>query len=139
MGHEVHLLCQDGGAAELPWVDAVGRWSGGELEIEELRPEPRCTAYLPDIGRLLPVYVADDYEGFDARPYPDLSDDEIERYVAANAAAVGEVAERVRPDVALANHAVMGPAILARGLGERRALRREGARQRARVRDPAAP
>ena len=32
-------------------------------------------------------------------------------------AAVREVAERVRPDVALANHLVMGPVILARALG----------------------
>ncbi|HEY2636829.1 MAG TPA: glycosyltransferase, partial [Solirubrobacteraceae bacterium] len=38
-------------------------------------------------------------------------------YLAANVAAVAEVAERVRPDVALANHLVMGPAILARALG----------------------
>ena len=34
-------------------------------------------------------------------------------------AAVREVAERVEPDVALANHLVMGPVILARGLGGR--------------------
>ena len=116
MGHEVHLLCQDQAAGELPWVDAVGRWRGGGLEVEEKRQPARCTAYLPDIGRLLPVYVADEYEGFDARPYPDLTDEEIEHYVQANATAVAEVAERVRPELALANHAVMGPAILARGL-----------------------
>ena len=33
-------------------------------------------------------------------------------------AAVREVAERARPDLALANHLVMGPAILARALGD---------------------
>src|SRR5205814_5596353 len=76
----------------------------------------RCTVYLPDIGRTLPVYVADEYEGFDARPFADLSDDEVEAYIAANAAAVRAVAERAQPDVGLANHLVMGPCILARGL-----------------------
>ena len=40
-------------------------------------------------------------------------------------------ARRRRPDVALANHLVMGPAIMARAWG--RALRREDPRQRARV------
>src|SRR5207247_6911413 len=76
LGHEVHLLCQDRHAGELPFVDAVGRWDGGELRVETIREPVRVTAYLPDIGRTLPVYVADEYEGFDARPYPELSDEE---------------------------------------------------------------
>jgi glycosyltransferase involved in cell wall biosynthesis len=117
LGHEVHLLCQDAHAAELSFIDAVGRWHGGELRVEAVREPPRCTAYLPDIGGVLPVYVADRYEGFDAVPFGQLDDPAIERYVEANVSAVRQVAERVEPDLALANHAVMGPAILARALG----------------------
>ncbi len=60
--------------------------------------------------------MADRYEGIDARPFQDLTPEEVDRYVDANVAAVREVAERVKPDVALANHLVMGPVILARGL-----------------------
>jgi glycosyltransferase involved in cell wall biosynthesis len=116
LGHEVHLLCQDRHAGELPFVDAVGRWENGELTVETIREPMRVTAYLPDIGRILPVYVADEYEGFDAKPYPDLTDEQIEHYVSANAGAVREVAERANVEVALANHMVMGPVILARGL-----------------------
>lgn len=116
LGHEVHLLCQDRAAAELPFVDAVGDWSGGGLSVRVLREPVRCTAYLPDIGRLLPVYVADEYESFDARPYPELSDAQIARYVDANARAVADVAAVAEPDVALANHLVMGPVAVARGL-----------------------
>ena len=117
MGHEVHILCQDRHAAELPFVDAVGRWEGGELRVEG-DSGARATAYLPDIGRILPVYVADQYEGFDAKPFLDLTDAELEHYIEANAAAAREVVERVRPEVALANHALMGPVILARALSE---------------------
>jgi glycosyltransferase involved in cell wall biosynthesis len=119
LGHEVHILCQDRHAGELSFVDAVGRWERGELRVEVARKPVRCTAYLPDIGRLLPVYVADEYEGFEAKPFLALSDEEVERYLAANVAAVREVAELARPDVGLANHAVMGPAVLARGLPDR--------------------
>ena len=93
MGHEVHLFCQDRDPPDV----------GAEI-------------YVPDIGGVLPLYVADSYEGFRAVPFPELSDEELERYLDANVAAVREVAERVRPDVALANHLVMGPAILARAL-----------------------
>ena len=36
-GHDVHLLCQDRHAAELDWVDAIGTWGGGPLEVEQVR------------------------------------------------------------------------------------------------------
>jgi glycosyltransferase involved in cell wall biosynthesis len=117
-GHEVHLVCQDRDPLALDWVDAAGTWGSGALALTTRREPARATVYRPDIGGLLPLYVADRYEGIEARPFPDLSEAEVNRYVDANVAAVREVAERVRPDVALANHLVMGPVILARALGD---------------------
>jgi glycosyltransferase involved in cell wall biosynthesis len=114
LGHEVHLLCQDREARALPWVDAVGSWDEGELRVEVLRQPVRCTVYTPPIGRVLPVYVADRYEHFDAKPFEDLSDAELERYIGANVEAVRDVAARAAPAAALANHLVMGPVVLAR-------------------------
>ena len=115
-GHEVHLFSQDRHPERLDFVDAVGEWRDGRLTVRTLREPVRCTAYRPDVGPVLPVYVADRYEGVDARPFPELSQQELDHYLDANVEAVHEVAERVRPDVALANHLVMGPVILARGL-----------------------
>jgi glycosyltransferase involved in cell wall biosynthesis len=117
-GHEVHLLCQDRDPLALDWVDAAGDWDGGSLSLTTRREPAQATVYRPDIGGVLPLYVADRYDGIDARPFPELSDDEVDRYLAGNIAAVREVAERVRPDVALANHLVMGPVVLARALAE---------------------
>ncbi len=92
LGHEVHLLCQD-----------------REVEIEGVE------IHNPDIHGLLPVYVKDPYEGFEVKAFPELTDEELDRYIDANVAAVREVAESVGGfDAALANHLVMGPAILAR-------------------------
>ena len=119
LGHEVHLLCQDREAGELPFVDAMGTWEGDALRVETLREPVRCTVYLPDIGRVLPVYVADAYDHFDAVPFADLDDAGVARYLDANVAAVGQVADRAGVDVALANHLVAGPAILARAIGGR--------------------
>ena len=50
------------------------------------------TVHNPDIGRVLPVYVADSYEGFDAVPFPELDDAALEHYIDANVAAVREAA-----------------------------------------------
>jgi glycosyltransferase involved in cell wall biosynthesis len=86
------------------------------LQVRVHREPVRCTVYRPDIGPILPVYVADRYEGIEARPYPDCTDEEIAVYVDRNVAAVREVLERARPEAALANHLIMGPLILARGL-----------------------
>jgi glycosyltransferase involved in cell wall biosynthesis len=119
LGHEVHLICQDLDAERLEWVDAVGRWGEGGLEVEALRVPSSggsVTAYLPEIGGLLPLYVQDEYEGFEARVFEDFSDGEIERYLSANVAAVSDVVATAGGiEAALANHLVMGPAILARG------------------------
>ncbi|HEY2283103.1 MAG TPA: glycosyltransferase family 4 protein [Solirubrobacteraceae bacterium] len=127
LGHEVHLLCQDRHPEEQPFVDAIGDWDAGALQVRELRDESagissgagRCTVYRPNIGNLLPVYVADRYEGIEARPFADCTDAEIAAYLDGNVPAVEEIVAHVRPDVALANHLVMGPAILARALAGR--------------------
>jgi glycosyltransferase involved in cell wall biosynthesis len=121
LGHEVHLLSQDRHPEEHRFVDAAGDWEEGGLRVRELRPSGsgergRCTVYRPDIGGLLPVYVADRYEGIEARTFADCSEEEVERYIAANVAALGDVLELARPELALANHLVMGPVILARAL-----------------------
>ena len=103
-------------------MDAVGDWDEGALRVRRLRSratptrQVRCTVYRPDIGGLLPVYVADRYEGIEARTFAECSDEEVAHYIDANVAAVRELAARVRPEVALANHLVMGPVILARAL-----------------------
>ncbi|MEA2290172.1 MAG: hypothetical protein QOD55_2169, partial [Solirubrobacteraceae bacterium] len=117
-GATVDLLSQERRAHELPFVDAVGTWHDGEPRVEVLREPVRVTVWRPDIGDLLPVYVADRYEGIRAKPFAECSDDEVERYVEANVAAVRDVVARARPDIALANHLVMGPLILARALGD---------------------
>ncbi len=92
LGHEVHLLCQD-----------------RETKIEGVE------IHNPDIHGLLPVYVKDPYEGFEVKAFPELSEEELDRYIEANVAAVREVADAAGGiDAALANHLVMGPAILAR-------------------------
>src|SRR2546427_7279743 len=66
LGHEVHLFCQD-----------------------RLAQEPEgVTIHVPDIGRVLPVYVADRYEGFDALPFPELDEAALDHYLDANVAAI---------------------------------------------------
>ncbi len=118
LGHDVDLLCQDWDADELDWVDRFVGFRGGQGKVMqpdlERGDRGMVTVHVPDIGGLLPVYVPDRYEGFEVKTFPELSDEELARYIDANVAAVREVAGSGGVDAALANHLVMGPAILAR-------------------------
>jgi glycosyltransferase involved in cell wall biosynthesis len=59
----------------------------------------------PDIGRILPVFVLDRYEGLEARRVQELSLAERRRFVEANAAALRE---HLPADVVFTNHIVLG-------------------------------
>jgi glycosyltransferase involved in cell wall biosynthesis len=88
-GHEVVVVCQE----RRPHDFDVG---GAHV----VRPE------LPD--GLLPVFVVDTYEGLTPVRLQDMSAEQRERYVAANAAAIREL---LPADLVFANHVLMGGAV----------------------------
>jgi glycosyltransferase involved in cell wall biosynthesis len=102
-GHEVVLVCQERHPAA---YDLAG--------TRVVRPE------LPD--GLLPVFVLDRYEGLEARLLQDLTRDERERYVAANAAALRA---HLPADLVFANHVLLGAPVAA-ATGERFAVKVHG-------------
>lgn len=121
LGHEVHLLCQEQHPDFLDFVDTVANCDGDIIHVQWQRAPRflgRCTVYRPNIAGLLPVYVWDRYEGFEVRVFPELTDAELDRYLTMNVAAVRGVALAASPELALANHAIMGPCILHRALAE---------------------
>ena len=96
MGHDVRVVCQ-------------------ERRPERFDLGPNVRVIVPDIGGLLPVFVLDRYERLEARHVADLTPEELERYVAANAGClVGELA-RDPAALVLANHAIMGGPVAAAG------------------------
>jgi glycosyltransferase involved in cell wall biosynthesis len=87
-GHEVTVLCQD------PHPE---RADVGSAEVAR-----------PDVGRLLPVFVLDEYDGYDPKLLQDCSRDELDRWVEANATAVRE---RLPADLVYYNHVLLGGAV----------------------------
>src|SRR5256885_16181269 len=90
-------------------------WSRAGHDVVVLSQEPHPEAYelggaetvRPEIGGLLPVFVVDRYEGLEARRLQELTPEERERYVAANAA---PVRGRLPPDPVFANPVLPGGA-----------------------------
>ncbi len=122
-GHDVLLLCQERHPERYPWIDAHGTVDGdGPSELEpnaNVSSAPgRCVLLRPDIGPMLPVFVVDHYEGFEAvRPFVDLTGEELETYLRANAGALSAAAGSHDPQIAFVGHGIPGAAIGRRALG----------------------
>jgi glycosyltransferase involved in cell wall biosynthesis len=59
----------------------------------------------PDVGVLLPVFVLDEYEGYEVKRVQDCTRAELDAWVEANAAAMRE---RLPADFVFANHVLLG-------------------------------
>jgi glycosyltransferase involved in cell wall biosynthesis len=103
-----------GGTGSNVYTRAIAReWSRAGHEVVVLSQDPQPESYdlagaqvvRPEIGGLLPVFVLDRYQGLEAKLLQDLTREERERYVAANAAALRELAPA---DLVFANHVLLG-------------------------------
>jgi glycosyltransferase involved in cell wall biosynthesis len=115
-GHEVVVMCQARGAAEIPTVDVTADMAEDNLSYEPVATghppaAGSCTVVRPYIHGLLPVYVYDDYEGFEVKRFVDLADSELDRYTQANVTAMTSVLRSFAPDFVITGHEVMGPYI----------------------------
>src|ERR1044072_6206601 len=86
-----------GGTGSNVYTRALAReWNRAGHDVTVFAQEPHPELYdlggaqvvRPSIGGLLPVFVLDEYEGLRAKLVRDLTADERERYVAANAGAL---------------------------------------------------
>jgi glycosyltransferase involved in cell wall biosynthesis len=103
-----------GGTGSNVYTRALAReWgrAGHDVTVFSQDPDPGqydlggATVARPEIGGLLPVFVLDRYEGVEARLLPELTVEERERYVEANAAALRE---HLPADLVFANHVLLG-------------------------------
>jgi glycosyltransferase involved in cell wall biosynthesis len=76
----------------------------------------------PEIGPILPTFVLDRYEGVEARLLPELTQEERERFVQANAAALRA---ELPADLVFANHVLLGGPVAAE-TGARYAVKAHG-------------
>nr|MBA2311828.1 hypothetical protein [Actinomycetota bacterium] len=80
-GHDVLLMCQERAPAP-DFVDAIGDFDSDNARFHVRATDAgpaagRVTLVRPCIGRTLPVYVYDEYAGFEAKRYVDLDDMEL--------------------------------------------------------------
>jgi glycosyltransferase involved in cell wall biosynthesis len=120
-GHDVALLCQEPHGDRYGWIDATGTVDA--VGVAPVTPtgaaaaSGRCVLLRPSIGRLLPVFVLDEYEGFEVKRFVDLTDAELDAYFEANAAALRAAAAWHESNVVITGHAIPGSVVGLRALG----------------------
>jgi glycosyltransferase involved in cell wall biosynthesis len=118
-GHEVVLLCQQHPSERFDFVDAWGTVSSEGVVAEGVPGLGGAVIVLrPDLGGLLPVFVYDAYEGFEVKTFVDLTADELQAYIELNAVAINEAVSWRRPDAVITGHAMAGPVMARRALGD---------------------
>lgn len=113
-GQDVHLLCQEPRPLDYDFVNQQCTVDESGIEHRGGQQTPyagHCSAYLPGIGDLLPVYVYDDYPGWRVKTFLDLTTEEFEAYVRRNVAAIRAVLAATGADASITNHSVPGPLI----------------------------
>ncbi|HYN37259.1 MAG TPA: glycosyltransferase [Actinomycetota bacterium] len=118
-GHDVLLMCQEKNVDAVPFLDSYGDFAPDNLSFEETEmgnqaAKGSCRLLRPSIGKVLPVYVYDEYEGFEAKTYVDLTDEELAQYTNSNITAMVTALRAHEPDAIVTGHEVMGPYIALR-------------------------
>ena len=122
-GHEVLLLCQEREVEGFGFIDAHGDFAPDNRSYASAPTDVPAgkgfaTLLRPAIGQILPVYVFDEYPGFAAKCFVDLTEDELDDYIEANVAALVTAISTFHPDVIITGHEVMGPSIARRACAE---------------------
>lgn len=122
-GHHVLLFCQERELAARGHLHELVEIRDGECTARhDLVPDGAaarvargvgaCTVIRTDVHGLLPVYVLDRYEGFEARRFVDLDETEFMRYQVDIAGAMAWAVREYAIDGVLINHAVPAPGAL---------------------------
>lgn len=114
LGHQVSLFCQEGNREKYDFIARGVEFSPDnqvmETVFERETPFPgKCTAYRPDLGGMLPVYVFDHYAGYRVKEFTRLTVSEIEDYLRRNREAMTTTFRHSCPDLFLSNHLIMQP------------------------------
>ena len=111
-GHTVQLVCQEPYPERYDCIAEAYRYhEDGSVETLFTREVPysgKCIMHKPQLGETLPVYVWDKYDEFsNVVPMVNLSDEEIEHYVATNQRVLQRVVEERGVTGMHVNHAVL--------------------------------
>lgn len=119
MGHQVNLFCQENDPDQFDFIekgfDFNDQNSDSWMVYQNETPYPgKCHLYRPNLNGFLPVYVYDDYQGYQVKTFTNCSKTEIESYLENNCRAINTALINSQTDMVWTNHTIMQPVYVAR-------------------------
>jgi glycosyltransferase involved in cell wall biosynthesis len=124
-GHEVMILCQESDPSRYGFIGAEGTVDAEGVSGLRMLPRtpsppgvPPAALLRPSIGSILPVFVVDEYPGFEVKRFVDLTKVELEDYLRRNVEALRAAIAWHRTDLIVAGHVVPGAVVARRALSD---------------------
>ena len=119
MGHNVILFCQENDVDEIDFIENTFDFNiENNLFISvSKRKTPylgKCNLYRPNLNGLLPVFVYDQYKGYNVKEFTSCTQEEIENYIEYNKNAINCAIKGKNIDLVWTNHCIMQPVYVAR-------------------------
>lgn len=121
MGHDVFLFCQEQDGDKIDFVESVVDFNEeNDALMEKHRKHTeypgKCTLYRPNLNGFLPVFVYDEYSGYEVKEFTSCTEEEIEDYLEYNRRAINLAVEGKEIDLVWTNHSIMQPVYVARSI-----------------------
>ncbi|PKM73672.1 MAG: hypothetical protein CVU92_06455, partial [Firmicutes bacterium HGW-Firmicutes-17] len=119
MGHQVNLFCQENEPDKFDFIEKAFDFNDENSEswivYQNETPYPgKCHLYRPNLNGFLPVYVYDEYEGYQVKTFTNCNKIEIETYLEYNRRAINTALINSQTDMVWTNHTIMQPVYVAR-------------------------
>ncbi|WP_286947949.1 hypothetical protein [Acetobacterium sp. UBA5834] len=119
MGHQVNLFCQENDPDQFDFIERAFDFNDQNSEswvvYQNETPYPgKCHLYRPNLNGFLPVYVYDEYQGYQVKTFTNCSKTEIETYLENNHQAIDTALSNSQTDMVWTNHTNMQPVYVAR-------------------------
>ena len=119
MGHQVNLFCQENDPDQFDFIERAFDFNDQNSEswvvYQNETPYPgKCHLYRPNLNGFLPVYVYDEYQGYQVKTFTNCSKTEIESYLENNRRAIDTALINSQTDMVWTNHTIMQPVYVAR-------------------------
>lgn len=85
---------------------------GQNISVKTKFKEDGFVGVTPYIGELLPVFVYDDYDGFEVKTFDKLTGEELEKYIDLNVKALIKFLKAKKIDIIYCNHFAISPYIM---------------------------
>ncbi len=112
LGHRVHIICRESNPENIGYIGEYWVWdkeADCTVTVINKAYADQCLLHYIPAGEIYPVYLTDKQRPGHVKSFVELSDTELDKFIAINERVLNEILDVIAPDIVFANHIVMQP------------------------------